>query len=250
MRPGETGDADTFPKTSWSLIGRASQGSDVNVRAALNELVNRYLPALRSYLIGGRRLSPDAADDLLQEFMVSKVLEQGWVSRADSEKGKFRSFLLTSLRNFLFDAARASQAKKRMALGGASPADANAVDPADPRVKEPPEAFEEAWAREVIRRATTLMQEQCQAENRADLWTVFEDRLLTPSRDGSPPVPYEVLIPKLGLRSMEQVSNLLVTAKRMFNRNVREAVAEYVGDDQVDQEIYELREALGRASPR
>lgn len=88
----------------------------------------------------------DTADDLLQEFVVSKVLEQGLVARAKADRGKFRTFLLTSLRNFVYDDARAARAKKRSAVSGASGVD-ESFDPPDTRVKGPSEAFDEAWAR-------------------------------------------------------------------------------------------------------
>jgi DNA-directed RNA polymerase specialized sigma24 family protein len=229
MNPPQHDDRDAFPKTSWSLIGRASASSDpAEARAALSELVRRYLPALRFYLTSNRRLTPEAADDLLQEFLASKVLEQGWVGRADADRGKFRTFLLTALRNFLFDHVRAGKARKRSADG----------------------AFDEAWAREIVRQATTMLRQQCEADQRPELWAVFEARLLKPAEDGSAPMDYEEISRQLGSVSAEQLPNLLVTAKRIFTRKVREAIAEYCGEDQVDQEIFDLREALSRATPR
>lgn len=94
------------------------------------------------------------------------------------------------------------------------------------------------------------MHQQCHADNRLNLWKVFEGRLLKPSQDSSQPVSYDDLAEQLGVASPDQLPNLLVTAKQMFNRNVRETIADYVGDDQVDQEIFDLREALSRAAPR
>jgi hypothetical protein len=114
MPPNETHDSSPFPLTRWSLVGRAAgAGGDMRVRAAVNELVVRYLPALRAHLVLTRRLSPDDADDLLQNFMASKVLEQNLFSRADEAQGKFRTFLLAALGNYLIDHVRAAQAKKR-----------------------------------------------------------------------------------------------------------------------------------------
>ena len=251
MPPGEPVDPASFPKTRWSLIGRAAGPVTAISQAALGELVVRYIPALRAHLILARRISPDAADDLLQEFLTSKVLEQGLFGQALPGKGKFRTFLLAAMGNFLIDAHRAARAKKRTADGGTVPIHGeNAPDTPDPRVEEPSAAFEAAWARQVMDRAATLMQQQCEADKKTGVWSVFEARLLAPWRDGSAPVEYEALIKTLGADSTEQVSNLLVTAKRTFNRSLRAAIAEYAGDNHVDQEIYELREALGRACPR
>jgi len=240
----------SFPKTSWSLVGRAGGPASEVSRAATSELVARYLPALRAHLVLARRVPTDEADDLLQEFLASKVLEKGLFGRAEQAKGKFRTFLLTALGNFLVDHKRAARARKRSA-GGLVPIDSDASpEPTDERVEEPSAAFEAEWARQIMDRAATLMRQQCEQEGRPDLWTVFEARLWAPSRDGSPPVEYDALVATLRAGSVEQVSNLLVTAKRAFNRSLRAAVEEYAGPGQVDQEIFELRDALGRASPR
>src|SRR5438094_173315 len=75
-----------FPLTPWSLVDRAaaSDNDDLDAqRAFLNELLQRYLPALRAHLIYGKRLAPDAADDLLQSFVVEKVVESDLIGNAD-----------------------------------------------------------------------------------------------------------------------------------------------------------------------
>ena len=76
-----------FPTTHWSLVGRAGQDATENKRQAVGELLNRYLPALRAQsayhrqsrwitfdLVYGKRLAPEDADDLLQEFIATKIL--------------------------------------------------------------------------------------------------------------------------------------------------------------------------------
>ncbi|QOV87586.1 RNA polymerase sigma factor [Humisphaera borealis] len=251
MATRERDEPAAFPKTSWSLVGRAAGAEDKQSRDALNELVIRYLPALRAHLILARRLSHDTADELLQEFLASKLIENTLVARAQPERGKFRTFLLASLRNFLVDRARAARAKKRGGGEATLAIDADVTgDPADPRAEEPSAAFEAAWARQVMDRAATLMHQTCDADGRTDLWTVFEARLLAPSRDGTPPADYEVIARTIGGKSAEQVSNLLTTAKRQFNRSLREAIAEYAGDGEVDQEIHDLHDALAKAKPQ
>ena len=81
---------------------------------------------------------------------------------------------------------------------------------------------------------------------RADVWGVFQCRLLDPSLQGTAPVDYEELVARFGLQSPSQASNVLVTAKRTFARALRSVVGEYaLGDDEIDAEIRELREILG-----
>jgi hypothetical protein len=234
-----------FPLTRWSLIGRAAQiaPGDPRTRAALNELVSRYLPALRTHLVLTRRLPPDQADELLQDFMASKVLEQGLFGRADRAQGKFRTFLLAALGNFLVDSVRASQAKKRAAERHATPVDDQRDSLRDPG-EDPASAFQTEWARQVVRRAVHLMHQHCRTDKRDDVWGVFQARLLSPMLEGAQPTEYTKLMSEFGFDSAQQASNALVTAKRMFQRALREAIAEYAEDDQIEQELAELRELL------
>jgi RNA polymerase sigma-70 factor (ECF subfamily) len=236
-----------FPLTRWSLIGRAAgiAPGDPGTRAALNELVSRYLPALRTHLVLTRRLSPDQADELLQDFMASKVLEQGLIGRANQAHGKFRTFLLASLNNFLVDSIRASQAKKRAGDKLVSSID-DQQDFLDRGADDPSREFQTEWARQVVRRAVTLMHQQCLQLQRHDLWKLFEARLLSPSLTGAEPADYAQLVAELGFDSSQQASNALMTAKRMFQRTLREAIAEVAEDDQIDQELAELRVLLSR----
>jgi len=64
----------------------------------------------------GRRGYPaDQAQDLTQEFFI-RVLEGRYLDRADPEKGRFRAFILTSLKFFL--ATKPIAAARRNAAGG------------------------------------------------------------------------------------------------------------------------------------
>src|ERR1700677_2779450 len=82
-----------FPVTRWSLVVRAADTDAGIKRIALTELLEKYLPALRSYLRLSKRLDADRADDLLQSFLASKVLDEDLIERADQRRGKFRTFL-------------------------------------------------------------------------------------------------------------------------------------------------------------
>ena len=94
MKPLEPEEPRPFPLTQWSLVGLAGQTTSDGQREALGILLRRYLPAMKTYLVLQRRLSPDQADDLLQEFVVSKVLEQRVIDRSDRDRGKFLHHVL------------------------------------------------------------------------------------------------------------------------------------------------------------
>ena len=245
-----------FPATQWSLVDRARQGDDGLRRQALAVLLHRYLPALRAHLVLARRMPPDRADDLLQNFVADKIIERNLLASAAPGRGKFRTFLLATLNNYTISAHRCAAAAKRAPadrvaeLGEAAAAEqvAGGADPS--------EQFTYAWAKETVGEAVRRMRQECDSSGRADVWRVFEARVVRPALEGVEPVAYERLVRELGLAAPLQACSLLVTGKRMFLRNLRAVAGEYADDgaDGADSEIRELREILSRGggaeSPR
>jgi DNA-directed RNA polymerase specialized sigma24 family protein len=233
-----------FPATQWSLVARAVDVSPEVKRAALTELLKRYLPAMRSYLVNVRRVDPDRADDLLQGFLTSKVLEQDLIEQASATKGKFRTYLLTSLNNYIVSEVRKETAQKRR------PGDMFSIDSEmEPAGSAPraDRAFDVEWARALLQQVQARMKAECERTDRADVWGIFLDRLLTPLLENAEPPSYDVLVKRYKLSSPTQASNLLMTAKRTFERVFRDVVREYAGDDaDVEAEIADLHNILSR----
>ncbi len=140
-----------FPTTSWSLVALAARHDDQKTREALGQLLTRYMPALHAHLVYSKGLTPDKADDVIQDFVAKKILERDLIGRADSDLGKFRTFLLSALDRFLLNCIRDARAKKRSAGEGVEllgeRADLLSSD------SEAPRAFDLAWARGVLREA-------------------------------------------------------------------------------------------------
>jgi hypothetical protein len=240
-------DISPFPQTQWTLLGRAGEVTSDGQRTALGDLLQRYMPALRTHLLLERRLPPERADDLLQAFVSRKVLEQRLIRKADRGRGTFRSFLLRSLNNFVNDELRFERVAGRAPEGG-PPVDVNEqVGLGDAGAADPSGAFDVAWAREVLSEGVAVMRRECEASRREDLWGVFEGRVLLPSMEGTEPTGYEELIRRFGLVSPEQASNVLITAKRMFARALRSVVAKYADAGDVETEIRDLKSILARS---
>jgi DNA-directed RNA polymerase specialized sigma24 family protein len=110
------GRSDLFPSTHWSVVLAAgrSQGEPELARTALAELCQVYWVPLYGF-VRSRGHTVHDAQDLTQSFF-AYVLEHKVYARADRQKGRFRSFLLASLKNFLADAADRERTLKR---GGA-----------------------------------------------------------------------------------------------------------------------------------
>ena len=131
-----------FPVTHWSLVRRAGLPDPQARQEALATLLQRYLPALRSYLCQLRGLREEQADELLQAFVADKLLGQQLLARADASRGRFRTFLLTSLRHF--DVGRHRAALVR----AAEPLPLEEVATATP---SPAAVVEVEWARALLK---------------------------------------------------------------------------------------------------
>lgn len=237
---------EPFPATEWTLVARAGEGGRPR-GAALAELVRRYHEPLRSHLIWIRRINPDHAADLLQGFLTSQVVERGLVRRAERSKGRFRTFILLALDRYVKNRFREARAAKRAPDRAAAldeRADFAHCGPA------PVDPFDAAWARQVLNEAIQCMQRECSLSERPDVWGVFEARIMRPAFERAKPLSYNELVRQFNLSSPSQASNVLITAKRMFQRCLSAVIAEYEPDAAaIEREVLELREILSRPAP-
>lgn len=93
--------APVFPTTTWTAIHAAQDCQSPESVEALNRCVAAYWKPV-FYFLRARGMSLQRAEDLTQEFFL-QFLERGWIRRADQERGRFRTFLLTILTRFLAD---------------------------------------------------------------------------------------------------------------------------------------------------
>ncbi len=231
-----------FQTTQWSLVMRAGGADEQTQRQALIELLKRYMPALHSYLVYRKRFDTHRADDLLQGFLASKVVEHDLVADARREMGRFRSFLVTALNRYVISEIRREQAEKRG--GGALATDGEFETAADAE----PDSFDVEWARELLGQAVSRMRQECIGTGRNDVWEIFDARVIGPALQGREPMAYEQLVERFGLVSPAQASNLLITGRRSFVRVLRGLIAEYEPDDQrIDAELNDLQTVLSRS---
>jgi RNA polymerase sigma-70 factor (ECF subfamily) len=160
-----------FPTTRWSRV-RAAGESVAEGRDAFAELCRDYWPPLFAYL-RHRGFSESDAEDLTQGFFLH-LLEHHTTRRAEAGRGKFRSFLLGALKNYL---ANEGERARRQRRGG----DREILSLDDPRYTfaEPScesdanRVYEQSWAQEVMHRALMRLREKFAGENRAELFNVL-----------------------------------------------------------------------------
>jgi DNA-directed RNA polymerase specialized sigma24 family protein len=240
-RPAEGG---TFPTTHWSVVLNAGAGSESQARAALETLCRQYWYPLYAFI--RRQGHPHhEAEDCTQEFLARLLAAEG-VARARPERGRFRSFLLTSLRHFLTNEWHRAQAAKR---GGGEPvlsldlerADERfAHEPADPGLN-PEQAFDRSWALDLIDRATLALRREYEKSGRGALFAA-----LAPLLWGDPAAE-ALAIPaaRLGMTAGAFTVALHRLRQRLGQR-LRADVAETVADGaDVDAELRHLIAAVG-----
>lgn len=234
-----------FPMTQWTLVDRAGQAPSKSQQAALNDLLQRYWPALRTHLVNRRRINSHDADDLLQSFIESQILQRNLIERADTERGRFRNLLVSSLNNYVNNQFAARYADKRTPDRAANFGTADT--PIGQEVETPEQEFDVAWARTLLSEVLARMQRECTATERSNLWQIFHARVLGPILEGIEPIDYETLIKQCGFQTPSQASNALVTGKRMFVRLLRATISEYVmSESELQSELQDLHMILAR----
>ena len=218
--------AARFAETHWSLILKATRDDESGL-AALNQLCRCYRVPLYAY-VRHRGLNPTDAEDLTQSFFVD-LIERNALSQVDREKGRFRCFLLGSLKNFLANDWDRRRALKR---GGAY----TFVSLDEPRAEfsygeicgaqlEPEKMFDRAWALQFLNRTLTQLRELYRAEGRQQLFEVLEPLL---SGDGKE-VSYLELSRQLSLTE-DATRMAAMRMRRRFRKILRNEILTTVAD--------------------
>jgi RNA polymerase sigma-70 factor (ECF subfamily) len=166
--------AGRFASTHWSLVVSAARQSSPHSREALEELCAVYWAPLYWHV---RRLGYDAskAQDLTQGFF-APLLEKRALGYVDRERGKFRSFLLASLRHYLANEHDHAQAQKRGGGQTILPIDfrsAESVYSLEPSHDLTPEKlFEKRWALTVLETSLAALQQQYQQAGKSRLFGI------------------------------------------------------------------------------
>ena len=226
--------------TDWSGVGHAaaSVGKDAD---RLNQLILRYQRPLLVYLLAAFPSLESNADELLQDFAQDKILRQGWLGKASRERGRFRDFLKTSLRNFVHGYLRRN---------ASAPASLDELGLDVPAEERSPELFDLDWARTVLAEVLQRMEDDCRGPGegqprRTCIWEVFRLRMLQPALEDSEPAGYEEIVRQFGIVSPADAQNMLGTAKRIFTRHLNAVIREYETSERaVKAEIEDLKRFL------
>lgn len=243
-----------FTTTRWSMIllSADANSDEKQHRAALTQLCRTYWRPVFGFACR-RGLSIEDAQDVTQDFF-AKILENGWLQRADRSRGRFRSLLLKSLQNFLNDAGEKRSARKR---GGGvqfvswedwmAEAPSHLQISADALESLPPEQlFDLRWAATVVEEALRRLGQECQAKGRLRLYDTLSPYLAGERAE----ICYNEVSAALGIPE-PVVKRQLHNLRQRYRWLLRDEIARTVADPaQVDDEIRYLCAALAAGDAR
>lgn len=234
-----------FLTTHWSQIDDLKTETSKD-QAMISLLLERYWKPVYCYL---RRKghNNEEAKDLTQGFFHEVVLSRQLFQRADESKGRFRSFLLHALNQYVIN----QNAKKT--AGTRVPPDKlvslDAIDPSDlPHHMlecDPDASYNWAWVAALLDQVLTAVKRACCEDGLQAHWELFNARVVKPILDGAKAPPLEEICAKLAIEDTRRASNMIITVKRRFREALRRHIGTTVAsEDQVDEEFDAIIEFL------
>ena len=233
-----------FQTTQWSVVQSAGDMTSPDAQAALTCLCQAYWLPIYTF-IRKRGHSPEQAEDLVQDFF-GNFLEKNYVAKAVRDRGRFRSFLMTSVENFLHNVHAQNQAQKR---GGGIPLlslhsqNAEACYLSEPTDEaDPAKAFEQRWASTVLQTVVQRLRNEFVASGRSGLFEALHAHLWGEAHS----IPYPQVAQQFGLT----IANVKTTAYRLrlrYRQLLREEIAQTVSQPgEIDEEIRYLMKVVSQ----
>lgn len=162
--------AQAFSTTAWSMVARAGEEETPAATAALERLCRTYWHPIYAWLRRSGH-TPADAEDLTQGFLASLIQRQS-LQTADPAKGRFRSFLLAALTNFVSDQRDKARAQKRgggqqlIPLDDADSAESFYARQVADTVESPDRLFDRQFAEALFARSRFRLREECAARGK------------------------------------------------------------------------------------
>ena len=235
--------AGQFPNTRWSIVRRAGGNKpDVETSRALEDICKGYWLPIYAFI---RRtgVRPAEAEELTQEFMM-RMVEGEYLSKAEQERGKLRTFLLACVKHFLSGQRRNNNRLKRgggqlpISIDQAVAEHGYAAEPVDEIT--PDALFERRWAKSLMNQVMEGLAQQMESEGKRALY----DGLLPFTHLDAAQASIADVAQKLGMNEAAVKMAISRLRQRLRDR-LREAVAETLGPgDDLEEEMLHLRSLL------
>jgi DNA-directed RNA polymerase specialized sigma24 family protein len=236
---------ELFVSTLWTVVLKAGDSAATSAQAlnALSELCRIYWRPLYAFL-RKKGYGREDAQDLTQGFFAHLIETRGH-ARADPDKGRFRAFLLTALKNFIADARDRERALKR----GGGMILARLDDQVETQIAraakwQADEVYDREWAASLVRQALGRLAQECALAGKGELFGYFLPYLAAPDKST---IPFE----EMARRSRRAVTTLrreLARLRARYRAILRQEVRGTVREvSEVDEELRYLCYALAAA---
>jgi RNA polymerase sigma-70 factor (ECF subfamily) len=239
------GKSGVFSTTHWSVVLAAGSGDHAAAADALEQLCAKYWYPIYAFV---RRRGSDAhaAEDLTQAFF-AHLLEKESLKRVDRQKGKFRTFLLGALANFLNNERDKAQTLKRggkcqiVSLDETAAEDRYRREPVESAAPE--KLFDRRWATSLLEHVLDRLKREYSAEGKAELFAKLEPCLTGDASRGF----HDECAAALGMNP-GAVRTALHRLRQRFGQLLRDEVSQTVASEaEVDGEIRHLFAAVSLA---
>ena len=227
-----------FGQTDWKQLAQLKTASDDEQLPILEVLAKNYWTPIFQYLLlkGNDQLD---AQELTQEFF-EHALETKLFTKANPYLGRFRNFLLTSLKHYLANKNRNESTQKRRPKEGFTSLDQleyfGYFQPKALVDKQTPETiFHHIWLREVVRNALEKLEQDFNSKEQKTHFALFRSRVVAPELEGEEPPPLQQQADELGLK-YKDAANQIETTKRAFLRFLKKEVRSYAGSKEYASE--------------
>ena len=245
LRPGPTrSDNARFDSTRWSIVLAAGVRSSPDAAVALEQLCTSYWYPLYAF-VRREGYQRTEAQDLTQGFFAT-LLQRDDLRNVHPDKGRFRSFLLAALRNYLINEWDKARAQKR---GGGQTLFSLDFDSAESRLGTQPGdsttaevVFQRQWALTLLANVQEQLKSSMSGNGRDDLYDALQPHLI-----GEPGVEkYTQLADRFGM-SEAAVKMAMSRLRKRYRALLREEIAQTVSsEEEIDDEIRDLFDALRR----
>jgi len=233
-----------FRSTHWSVIADCELSGE-QATEALEQLCRDYWPPLYSF-VRRRGYSPADAQDLVQGFFGSFLRHEGY-KRTDQSRGKFRTYLLASLKHYLANEHDREQAEKR---GGKcefvlleeemEPVEALYASSSELPKLEEEQHYDQSWAAALVSAALSRLSAEFQEEPKRRLFAE-----LKPFLCGGEYLPSQQEIARQLEIPLNTLRSHLSRLRARYAQILRDEVARTIGHaDDVEEELFHFRKLL------
>lgn len=227
-----------FATTHWSVVLKVGQNDVARAGAALEELSRKYWYPLYAF-VRRRGTSSHDAEDLTQAFFTF-LLEKETLKKVDRQRGRFRTFLLAAMTNYLNNEWHRQQTLKRggrhatLSLDEISAEERYFCEPVN--LVTPEKLFERRWALTLLEQALARLKRDYFAEGKAEMFAKLQTGLTGELAASA----YSDWAAALGM-SQGAVKMALHRMRRRFGEALRNEIADTVASPaEVDEELRHL----------